>query len=671
MFLNMQRTLLCIGYLLLLLLLIFCMQQTVYREARHVVRMAPTAQRAHPTAGIEHPHTKAVTSTVETRIHMPVLFGAPPARVLIAAAHIDSAISGEPDEAILLWNAGIGAQPLAGWSIRTKSRTATFPLTSTLRLEPGQRLWCAAEASAFRSSFGETAACEWDEETDPTVLNLDGALQLANGGGWIQLRDAEGALADTLLYGDETDTIDGWSGAPAQAYARGALPRSGQVLQRKWVLNASPMTDSDQASDWAGDLADLQWGRRVRMPGWPGWRDDAFALPSVPMAEAAVTVVVGPEGMYAPLAAAFAAATTSIDLSIYTFEHPEMTQVLIEALQRGVRVRILLEGSPPGGIDDVQRWCLAQLAAAGAEIVYLATVDAAPSGYRARYRYTHAKYGLIDGSLALVGTDNFNRDSMPLPSAEPVGGRRGLYLITDAAPVIADLQRIFAHDWNREHFLDLRPFDVTHERYGGPPADFVLPEPSLWEVADAPFTAPVTTHGAAQFGVISAPENALRPDAGLMALIAQAGAGDAIHLMQLYEHKYWGESASNPVADPNPRLQALIEAARRGAQVRLLLDSFFDDAAALRSNRATVEYIQALAAAEGLDMAARLGNPTAGGIHAKLVLVRLGEARWSAVGSLNGSEVSHKLNREVMLLTDMPGVYERLLAVFAWDGVIQ
>ena len=101
--------------------------------------------------------------------------------------------------------------------------------------------------------------------------------------------------------------------------------------------------------------------------------------------------------------------------------------------------------------------------------------------------------------------------------------------------------------------------------------------------------------------------------------------------------------------------------------MRLLLDSFFDNGASLRSNRATVDYVRAIAAAEGLDLDARLGNPTGGGIHAKIVLIRVGGETWSAVGSLNGGEVSHKVNREVVLLTDMPGVSLRLSEVFWWD----
>jgi hypothetical protein len=64
-------------------------------------------------------------------------------------------------------------------------------------------------------------------------------------------------------------------------------------------------------------------------------------------------------------------------------------------------------------------------------------------------------------------------------------------------------------------------------------------------------------------------------------------------------------------------LQLLIEAARRGAKVRLLLDSFFDEPEALRSNQATVEYLAAVAAAEGIDMVGATGNR----INSQLIII--------------------------------------------------
>jgi hypothetical protein len=103
--------------------------------------------------------------------------------------------------------------------------------------------------------------------------------------------------------------------------------------------------------------------------------------------------------------------------------------------------------------------------------------------------------------------------------------------------------------------------------------------------------------------------------------------------------------------------------------VRVLLDSLFDDPEANRSNQSTVEYLATVATAEGLDLAGAVGNPTSGGIHAKWLLARIDDVTWSAVGSLNGGEISHKVNRETVLLVDHPIVYERLLEVFLHDWV--
>ncbi|MEZ4675486.1 MAG: phospholipase D-like domain-containing protein [Caldilineaceae bacterium] len=626
--------------------------------------VATTADRSAPLSA---PATMTTPLTMTT--YPPVIAGPSPAAIVIAAAHIDSVISGEADEAILLWNIGVTRQPLAGWKVATAARSATFPLTSTLTLAPGEQLWCAATAATFRRSFGVAPACEWAAETDTTVPNLNGTLALSNNGGRIQLYSAAGRLMDTLIYGNESQPTAGWQGVAAQLYTRGDIPREGQIWQRKRDPQTGWPLDTDQATDWAGDLADLAWGRQVRMPGWPDWTEVSQILAPV-AATATVTVAVAPEGLYQPLAVLVRRATTALDLSLYTFEHRELATLVADAARRGVRVRLLLEGSPPGGISDFQKWCVATIAAAGGEVRYVAVTEEAPKGLRPRYRFLHAKYGIADGHLAFNGTENWGYDAAPVEQTIPMGGRRGFYLITDAVPVVEGLQQRFTTDWAPERFADLYPFTIDHTKYGGPPAAFVFPELPSYPVTQAPFADTVAMTGKASFQLISAPESAARPDNGIQLLIARAGAGDRIIVVQLYEHKNWGDSTSNPVADPNPRLEALLAAARRGAQVQILLDSYFDDPTASRNNQKTVDYVNLVAAAEGLALEGRLGNPTQGGIHAKLLLFQIHGEMWSAVGSLNGGEVSHKLNREVVVLTNMAAVYSRLMEVFEWDWAL-
>jgi hypothetical protein len=77
--------------------------------------------------------------------------------------------------------------------------------------------------------------------------------------------------------------------------------------------------------------------------------------------------------------------------------------------------------------------------------------------------------------------------------------------------------------------------------------------------------------GSLPFEVVQSPENALRDTDALLGMVARAGRGSRVLVEQLYEHKYWGMTSSSPITDPNPRLEAYIAAARRGARWMFLM----------------------------------------------------------------------------------------------------
>jgi hypothetical protein len=135
----------------------------------------------------------------------------------------------------------------------------------------------------------------------------------------------------------------------------------------------------------------------------------------------------------------------------------------------------------------------------------------------------------------------------------------------------------------------------------------------------------------------------------------------------LAERPYWGAGSSNPIADPNPRLEAYIAAARRGANVRILLDSFFDDPNSPASNKVTCDYVKSIALSENLDIACARSNPTGLGIHNKMVLARIDGQGYIHVGSINGTELSSKGNRELALQVQSDEAYALLAEVFNQD----
>jgi cardiolipin synthase A/B len=618
-----------------------------------------------PSVNASFPPRLSTTAPITPTLYLP-LIQRPAPRLLIAAAHIDSAISGEGDEALWLWNDGPGEASLAGWQITGNGHTATFPVTSTLTIPAGAALWCTADPTIFRRTFGFAPDCEWGTDDDPAVPDLTGnAPRLTNSGGVIQLASPDGQAADVLVYGDESQIPAGWNGAAAQLYNRGAIGAAGQVLRRK-PGGAGAFADTDRAADWSGDVADLAWGRQVFFPGWRLWQPGWQASNQPIQATGTLTLAIGPDGLYEPMLAFLQSSQTHLDLSLYTLEHPALALEIAAAAQRGVAVRLLLEGGPAGGISDLQRWCVAQIANAGGQVYFLANQTDAPNGFRTRYRFLHAKYAIADGTRAFVGTENLTTDSMPVPVNDSVPpGRRGFYLFTDAAAVAGQLAALFAYDWQPEIFWDLRPFDPAQD---GPPEGYTPPDVPPEELRPAPFRQPGYT-GDFAFALLTTPEDSTRPDNPLAGLIDRAGAGDEIRWVQLYEHKYWGDTFSNPVADPNPRLAGLIDAARRGAQVRVLLDSYFDEPSDDRSNRATADYLRLVAQTDGLDIQALTGNPAGAGIHAKVGSLAIGDERWVLVGSVNGGEVSHKINREVSLLVNAPPLYDRMVEVFQFDWI--
>ena len=107
------------------------------------------------------------------------------------------------------------------------------------------------------------------------------------------------------------------------------------------------------------------------------------------------------------------------------------------------------------------------------------------------------------------------------------------------------------------------------------------------------------------FEVVQSPDTSLRTTDALLGMVARADSGDMVLVQQQYEHQNWGPYSADFL---NPRLNAYIEAARRGATVRIMVanndrNTYEDE---------LIQFLNDLAAAEGLDLAAGKGEPTAG-----------------------------------------------------------
>ncbi len=513
------------------------------------------------------------------------------------------------------------------------------------------------------------------ERTDDTTVNNIPADQtysgsLVNTGERLYLYRVDVTEFDTVVYGNADPARLGWSGPALQRYANGVFGTSGQILFRKRSESSGlPLPDTNTAADWANDTTpgvtlygpvregDL-WGKRVSYPGWD-W--EAYTRTLQITATANVTVGIAPDNAYTVVAELLRSAQDYILVEGYTWESVWLTGILTERIGAGVQVTILLEGAPAGGLPDGQLWNCQQIVDAGGAVYFMHNDDAARIDDR--YANQHAKIIVVDGRQVLVGSENFSNGAMPVDDkANGTRGNRGVILITDQPALIEYAEALFARDLDLAH-PDIVPYGSL-PRYTVPLTYTAVFSPGGGFEYPAPFSPTLPAFQADQFEVIQSPETSLRRSDGLIALVLRAGPGDEVYVEQMYERLRWGRSSSTPADDPNPRLEAYIQAARQGAAVRIILDKGFDDDG---QNLDTAWYVMGIAEAEGLDIEVRRGNPTYRGIHNKMVLVRLGDEWYSHVGSINGSESSSKINRELALQVRSKGIYDYLKQVFDYD----
>ncbi|MBN1812554.1 MAG: lamin tail domain-containing protein, partial [Anaerolineae bacterium] len=598
---------------------------------------------------------------------------------LITAIYYDTYLTGEPDEAFRLTNVSGSPIHLTDWTASDGEGTITLSGS----LAAGASIWIAGEADDFALEFGFAPDYEYGADTDPAVPNLSttGSFALANTGDELVLRDDTSATVDQVVYeaGDPTDT--GWTGPGVEPYSGDTVGIErfaegerevegfgieGQVLYRKLDQNTGlPVPDTDTAADWAQATEDNINGKKVM---YPGWDLERYFFTETFTETATLTYAVAPDHIYETVLAEINQAATSIYYEGYTFNNAHLADAIVARMTAnpGMTVTILLEGEPVGGVTDQEKWICQQIENAGGQVYFMYNDEA--TDVHDRYTYQHGKWMILDEDRLLTGSENLNYSSMPADDKlDGTEGNRGVWLITNAPGAVAHALDVFRHDLDPADHRDLFRWTAGDPTYGAPPAGFGPDYGSGGNFYQVQFPTPLTTSGTFAFEMVQSPDNSLRDVDSLLGIVARAGSGDTVLVEQLYEYTYWGPTASNPADDPNPRLEEYVDAARRGAKVRILLDSAWDDPGDVRGNSATCVYVNGIATAESLDLGCKLANPAGTGIHNKMVLVQADGRGYVHTGSINGSENSSKGNREFAVQVQSDAAYGYLAGVFWYD----
>lgn len=545
-----------------------------------------------------------------------------------------AAVCCDPSAAFVrLYNAG--PDPISPAGFVLEWHEAPLRLPDRAPLASGESAYVAWDAAGFERFL--TRKPDWSVGSG--LVPLKGAPQaLRPEGGAIRLLAPTGEVLDALVWGDG-QSVAGWQGP--------ALPAGDAHRIHQRAVQGEPpvrfVTETGSAAAWrqGGDWLPR---REVRL-GQSEWPIATHALPG------ALTFAC-PDSAFAAISQVLDGATKSLDINLYLFTHPGLADRVLAAHERGVRVRLLMEGEPYGFMPPSNRENLTRLQAAGVE---LRAMHATPDGFK-RYRYNHAKYAIVDGRHCIVTSDNWTNTSMP---AEPLTGNRGWGVALESPELATHLTAVFEGDWNPAS-PDSSPFDPARVRLPAGPEPI---KPERRAITDP--VEPEQVEEPIQATIFLAPEHGLLEEFGICGLIRSATK--SLDVQQDYIQLYWAfGNAGSMETTPSLFLAEVVAAAKRGVQVRVLLDGSHLDAEDPRDNTHTQTWLQSL---EGLKIETRIldHRSTQMGIHNKGIIV---DGRRVLISSINWSQNSPLSNREMGLILESAAVGAYFGRVFErdWSG---
>ena len=447
---------------------------------------------------------------------------------------------------------------------------------------------------------------------------------------------SNGSTSNRIAISMDPDVTRNWTSYPVvELDGHLRLATNGddlELLENGSVVDAVSYDSAPQGNVWYrtnertkpayGTLSDPS-GDHVDGDGiW--WPREATCIPPSTVTPESVEVFVHPDAPHVPIDL-FRSADDRLLLAGYTLTSETVAGELHAANDRGVEVEVLLDGGPVGGTSETTDDLLVDLESAGVTV-------RAIGGEGSRYNFHHPKYAVVDDSV-LVTTENWK------PSGVGGTSSRGWSVTVRDEDLAAALATTFDADAagsDTSSWSDHRD-DATFVEDDAPDEPFA-PE---YDPAVVPIDG---------VELLLAPDNA---ETRFLELL-----GDAEESILIKQAR---------IPDPEfPLLEATVDAAREGVEVRVLLDSTWY---VEEENRETASRLEEIAAEEDLSIEVILVDSGSRfeKIHAKGVVI---DDEVTVVGSANWNENAFRNNREVLLVLygEEAGTYYATVFEDDWEG---
>ena len=159
-----------------------------------------------------------------------------------------------------------------------------------------------------------------------------------------------------------------------------------------------------------------------------------------------ITTFVSPDCSNEVFSYAVNQASDEVLLNVYEFSSPLMADTLITAQEREVDIKIIIEGSPVGGISPEGKEAVRILTDRGIPVSMMVSQKRDP----APYRFDHAKYMVIDRKAVLLTSENFKYSGFP-----PAGmtGNRGWGVYLENSGLAEYFSMVYMTDYNGKSII--------------------------------------------------------------------------------------------------------------------------------------------------------------------------------------------------------------------------